>query len=87
MAIVDHDNDSGDPREQLTRYNSDKSWEREINYFAKSILEGTEIESGTSEDAFQTMKLVDQIYYADRKWRSKFNIPDPNSIESQYEST
>ena len=87
VAIVDHDNDSGDPREQLTRYNSDKSWEREINYFAKSILEGTEIESGTSEDAFQTMKLVDQIYYADRKWRSKFNIPDPNSIESQYESS
>ncbi len=84
VAIVDHDNDNGDPREQLTRYNTDKSWEREINDFATSILEDSEIISGTSHDAFQTMKLVTQIYYADHNWRTQFNISDPNLIQSQY---
>ena len=81
VARVDHSNDNGDPREQLTRYNSDPSWEQEINDFATSIMEGTPIESGTSRDAFQTMKLVNQIYYADYNWRSQFNIPDPDLIK------
>jgi predicted dehydrogenase len=80
VATVDHANDSGDPREQITHYNRDPSWELEINHFAASILEGTPIESGTSQDAFNTMKLVAQIYYADPIWREKFNIPDPNQI-------
>jgi len=80
VAMVDHANDSGDPREQITHYNRDPSWELEINHFAASILEGTPIESGTPQDAFNTMKLVGQIYYADPIWREKFNIPNPNQI-------
>jgi len=81
VSMVDHENDNGDPREQLTRYNVDKSWEREINYFSQCISESTKIEYGNSFDAFQTMKLVNQIYYADPIWRTRFSIPDPNSIE------
>ncbi len=80
VAIVDHGNDNGNPREQLTRYNTDKSWEREINDFATSILEGEAIVSGTSLDAFKTMKLVNQIYYSDQNWRTQFKISNPNKI-------
>ena len=82
VASVDHDNnnDNGDPKEQLTRYNRDPSWELEISQFAKSILEDGSIEHGTSKDAFNTMKLVSQIYYADPVWRRQFQISNPKDI-------
>lgn len=81
VATVDHANNNGDPREQITHYNRDPSWELEINNFAASILEGKPIENGTSQDAFNTMKLVAQIYYADPIWREKFGIKNPNEVE------
>jgi hypothetical protein len=37
VAMVDHENDNGDPKEQLTRYNHDPSWEEEINCFIEYI--------------------------------------------------
>jgi len=37
------------------------------------------IESGTSQDALLTMKLVHQIYYADSLWRDRYSIPNPNT--------
>lgn len=80
VAKVDHDSDSGDPKEQVTRYNRDPSWEMEINQFADCILRGASIEHGTSRDAFNTMKLVNQIYYADPVWRNQFQISNPKDI-------
>jgi predicted dehydrogenase len=74
----DPDNDHGDPREQLTRYNKDPSWDTEISCFAESILNNTSIQSGSSEDAFRTMKLVYKIYYADPNWRTTYNISNPD---------
>ena len=78
IANVDHQKDRGDPREQLTRYNRDNSWEEEINMFVESILENKPISSGSSTDALNTMKLVYKIYYADTNWRKKFNISNPD---------
>jgi predicted dehydrogenase len=83
VAVLDDSPSNGDPREQTTRYNYDPSWEREINQFVKCILEGTQAEHGTSRDAFNTMKLVSQIYYADQVWRNKYQIDDP--IKFNYE--
>jgi predicted dehydrogenase len=80
VAYVDHDTGNGDPKEQVTRYNRDPSWEMEINQFVDCILRGTPIEHGTSKDAFNTMKLVTQIYYADPIWRNQFQIPNPEDI-------
>lgn len=80
VARVDHDNDNGDPREQTTHYNRDPSWEMEINRFAESIHKDTPIENGTSLDAFNTMKLVTQIYYSDPVWREKYAITNPNMV-------
>lgn len=80
VATVDHATNNGDPKEQLTRYNRDPSWEMEIKKFADCILRGEPIEHGTSRDAYNTMKLVSQIYYADTIWRDKFIIPNPKDI-------
>lgn len=80
IATVDHIADNGDPKEQLTRYNRDLSWELEINQFANCILKDEPIEHGASIDAFNTMKLVGQIYYADPAWRDKFQISNPEDV-------
>lgn len=80
VAVVDHETASGDPKEQVTRYNRDPSWELEINQFIDCILRGSNIEHGTSEDAFNTMKLVSEIYYADPVWRNKFQIENPKGF-------
>lgn len=80
VATVDHDADNGDPKEQVTRYNRDTSWELEINQFADCILKDAPIEHGASRDAFNTMKLVNQIYYADPAWRDQFQISNPEDV-------
>jgi predicted dehydrogenase len=77
VVSADPDNDNGDPKEQTTRYNRDPSWEEEINSFTECILADSAVESGSSLDAFDTMKLVYKIYYADREWRQRHNIADP----------
>ena len=80
VVKVDHKKDSGDPREQLTRYNHDPSWEAEIDSFVQSILLNQPIKSGSSKDALNTMKLVFRIYYADAKWRNKYSINSPDGF-------
>jgi predicted dehydrogenase len=81
VVRADPDNDQGDPKEQLTRYNRDPSWDDEIAAFARCILEGMPVQSGTSEDALRTMQLVFKIYYADPTWREAYDIPNPDINE------
>ena len=81
VSKVDHNKDNGSPKEQLNQYNYDPSWEKEINQFVKYILSDISIEHGTSKDAFNTMKLVYQIYYNDPVWRDQFQIQNPEDIE------
>ena len=77
VVTVDHDNDTGDPREQLTRYNRDPSWEEEINRFADYVVTDQPVNGGSSLDALNTMKLVYKIYYADPVWRKTYAIANP----------
>lgn len=76
MCIVwaNPDNDDGDPREQITRYNKDPSWELEIANFSDAINHDKPIENGTSNDALLTMNLVYEIYKSDEQWKKRFNI-------------
>jgi len=78
VVTADPQSDSGDPREQLTRYNHDPSWDAEITVFADCILEDRPIVNGSSSEALKTMKLVYKIYYADAEWRTQFGIADPD---------
>jgi predicted dehydrogenase len=77
VVTAELDNSLGDPKETLTRYNKDPSWEEEISIFSEAILNNLPIDSGSSKDAFRTMELVYRIYYADPEWRTEFNIPKP----------
>lgn len=81
VVQADPDNDHGDPKEQITRYNRDPSWNEEITAFADCILNDTPVQSGTSEDALRTMQLVFKIYYADATWRETYHIPNPDIHE------
>ena len=66
------DNEQGDPKERIIRYNYDPSWEDEVNEFAEAIINDTKIVSGTSSDAYKTMELVYKIYCADSTWKDKY---------------
>jgi predicted dehydrogenase len=78
VVYADPDNDNGDPGEQITRYNNDESWDKEISVFVEAIINDQSILSGSSGDALNTMKLVYQIYYSDLQWRNAHRIPNPN---------
>jgi predicted dehydrogenase len=78
IVRVDHNNDNGDPWEQQTRYNKDSSWEEEISQFVNSVIINQPIQSGSSRDALDTMKLVYKIYHADPEWRQLFAIQNPD---------
>lgn len=81
VVQADPDNDMGDPREQVTRYNKDPSWDSEIAAFADCVIHDKPVESGNSVDALRTMQLVFRIYHADPVWRKTYNIPDPDQHE------
>ncbi|CAA6604997.1 Dehydrogenase [Rhodospirillaceae bacterium LM-1] len=77
---ADAEDDSGDPREQTTRYRKDPSWADEVGEFANAVLRGGKIEAGSSLDAWNTMQLVYRIYCADPAWQAKWNLFD--SVEN-----
>ena len=77
VVTSDPDNDKGDPKEQRTLYNKDDSWMSEVKLFASCIQNNQTIVSGSSKDAYETMRLVYRIYYNDQKWRETFGIQDP----------
>ncbi len=68
------DDEHGDPKEKIIRYNYDPSWEDEVNEFAEAIINDVPIVSGTSNDAYKTMELVYRIYCADSAWKEKYNL-------------
>jgi predicted dehydrogenase len=66
--------DVGTLKSETIKYLEDNSWRDEIFEFADSILNGTPVQSGTSEDALKTMQLVYRIYGSDPEWKQKYNI-------------
>lgn len=70
------ESDNGQMESKTIKFLQDNSWRDEINEFADALLYDKPIESGTSLDALETMKLVYQIYYNDSEWRNQFNILD-----------
>lgn len=74
VVKADPDNDLGDPWEQTIRYNKDPSWDREMQSFFDCIMQDTKIEHGSSLDALETMRLVNNIYAADKEWSKKYGL-------------
>jgi predicted dehydrogenase len=80
VVYANPENDRGNPKEVTTHYNDDPSWYKEIQEFVDTILYDRDVNNGSSDDALQTMKLVYNIYYADKKWKQKYNIDNPEEI-------
>jgi len=78
IVKADPDNDNGDPKEHIIRYNRDPSWDEEIIVFVNAILNRAQVQSGSSQDALKTMELVYKIYFSDIKWREKYDIKNPD---------
>ena len=58
----DRDLAMGKPKESITYFEIDKSWEFELEEFINSIVEDTRVVNGTSDDAMQIMKITDHVY-------------------------
>ena len=52
----------GKPREETVYFDRDDSWRLETEEFISAIIEDKPIENGTSEDALNVMKLIEEIY-------------------------
>jgi hypothetical protein len=48
--------------EESITYETDISWSLEVNHFLDAIENDTPIETGSSKNALEVMKLIDQTY-------------------------
>lgn len=87
VAWSDPNDDSGDPREQTTRYNCDPSWADEIAEFAACILRDEPVANGSLSDALRSVQLVYRIYCADETWREQWGITDSVQPAPRTQST
>ncbi len=69
-VAVAGEGEAGDPKEITTRYNTDRSWWREVEAFAAAVRGHSSVPLGSSEEALRTMELIDRIYSADSDWAS-----------------
>ncbi|MBB4051282.1 putative dehydrogenase [Devosia subaequoris] len=81
LAIIESnpEQDNGDPKETLIRYNRDPSWQTEVDDFVDHVLSDSAVESGSSLDALRTMEHVFRIYYSDPAWRQFAAIENPDA--------
>ena len=80
LKIIPREDESikGAMGETTMSYLEDNSWKDEIDEFASIIMHDKPIINGSSQDALNVMKLVNNIYYADEQWRRKYNIEKPD---------
>jgi predicted dehydrogenase len=71
-----NEHNSGDPKEQTTRYNEDNSWRDEIADFADAVIRDRDVTEGSVMDAWKTLHLVYRIYCADPVWRERYGLDD-----------
>ncbi|MGE3342172.1 MAG: Gfo/Idh/MocA family protein [Vicinamibacterales bacterium] len=58
----------GRPREEMTYYDDDLSWQKEVADFVDCIQQERPVTVGTLDDAYKSMELVFRIYDADPSW-------------------
>lgn len=68
----------GNPPEERTFCNTDPSWELELQEFLECVRDGVPVRHGTTEDAYETMRLVFGIYEADPSFRGGVSGHDPS---------
>ncbi len=53
----------GNPREEMSYYDRDPSWEFEVNHFVECIREDRPVAQGSSLDALRVMEIVNRVYH------------------------
>ena len=61
----------GNPAEKTTFCNTDPSWGLELEEFVTCIRTGRPVQNGTTNDAYETMRLVFGIYNADPTFKEQ----------------
>jgi predicted dehydrogenase len=59
---------TGNPPEETLYFDTDPSWELEVDEFVGCVLDGNPVKWGTSKDAYAAMDLVYRVYRADERW-------------------
>ena len=73
--IIIYEKRSNDVLEKRSfEFTEDNSWRDEISDFFDAVIHGRDIEIGSVVEAHETMKLVYQIYSADKDWAKRFNL-------------
>ncbi len=62
---------TGNPPEETSFFNTDPSWELELAEFVDCIRRGRRVQHGTSEDAYESMRMVHAIYEADEQFKAE----------------
>ena len=52
----------GKPIETVTYYEYDKSWDLELEEFINAINDNSLVENGSSKDALEIMKIINEVY-------------------------
>lgn len=52
----------GNPREEMSYYDRDPSWELEVDHFVDCITQDKPVAQGTSLDALRVMQIVEKVY-------------------------
>ncbi len=52
----------GNPREEMTYYDTDPSWDLQVQEFARCIREGRRVPDSSSLDALRVIEIVDRVY-------------------------
>jgi predicted dehydrogenase len=60
----------GTLHEDRETFNLDDSWSREVAQFSRSLQRGTRLETPSSREALETMRLVERIYAGDPRFSS-----------------
>ena len=59
-------------------FTEDNSWRDEVADFYNAVALGHRIKVGNVCEAYEVMKLVYQIYSADKKWAERFSLKTPD---------
>lgn len=63
-----HNENLGNPQEEIYFFDEDFSWEREIDEFVHCVKNDLPVQVGKSSDALRVMNLTYDIYKADQSW-------------------
>jgi predicted dehydrogenase len=76
--IIVFEKKSEDVLEKRTfEFTEDNSWRDEIADFYDAVASGRPVMVGSVDEAYETMKLVYQIYCADKDWAARYDLRSP----------